>query len=310
MKKDRIGTSAGSGTRLSQRRQLLRRLLPYLLLTPTLLLFLLLLIIPLLLSGYISLLDLRIGEHLNIKHFVGLENYLSFRIDSEFMRAVFTTLRYMVGTISIELIVSLVLAVALSSNLPGIKIVRTFTILPMMTTPVILGAIFRLLFDYTFGWYNYFLSLVGIGPIGWLSNPSLALLTAIYTECWRGIPLVTLMLVAGISALPLHVFEAAKIDGASSLQVFRRVTLPLLRPIIILALIIRSTDAIHAFDQVYTLTRGGPGHATEVLGLAVYRSGIEMGRLGLGTAMSLILLVFAIGFGLLFVRFYQEYRGE
>ncbi len=283
--------------------------LPYLLLIPSLALFVGLLIYPLLYSAWLSLHQWEFGMPLSTMGFVGIKNYRSFLHDEFFWHSLWVTTQFTFGTISIELTVSMITALILSRAIAGINVIRALVILPMMVSPAIVGMVFRMLFNTMFGWVNYFLTGLGVPPVDWLSNPKVVLWTVISVEAWRRIPFVTLIFLAGLSALPKSPYESAVVDGATGFQTFTKITLPLLRPLIIFAVLIRMMDAFRTFDLLYTLTAGGPGTLTETLSLYAYRNAFFEGAFARGAALSWVLLVLMILASFLLTQtLYKEYE--
>jgi multiple sugar transport system permease protein len=169
-------------------------------------------------------------------------------------------------------------------------------------TPVVVGIAWRMLLNYDWGIVNWLIGLTGLAPLPWLADPTLAMTSIIAVQVWWGVSFAMLILLGGLSALPKEPFEAAAIDGASPLQVFRYVTLPLLRPVLLVVAMIRTIDALREFDVVFTLTGGGPGSATRVLAVELYYTAYERGDFGLGAAQALLLLLFTMSFTIWLVR--------
>jgi multiple sugar transport system permease protein len=199
------------------------------------------------------------------------------------------------------------LALVFARQVRGIGIVRGLAIIPMMFTPVVVGLVFRLLFNTLYGWFQYFVTLVGLPPQNFTADPNQAFWILIFVEGWRHIPFYMIIFLAGLSALPKEPYEAAAIDGASWWQSLVHITLPLLRPLIALAVLIRAMDSFRQFDQIFTLTRGGPGGATEVLSMYIWRISFAEEHLGLGLAASWIMLCLIVAGSALLTRYlYRE----
>lgn len=159
---------------------------------------------------------------------------------------------------------------------------------------MVVGIMWRLLYNPELGTLNYLLELFGFKPINWLGEPSLALPSVIMADVWEWTPFMALILLAGLQALPRDPFEAAIVDGASPLQLFKHVTLPLLQPTIMVAVLLRMMDAFKTFDLIFVLTKGGPGMSTEVLSYYTYRYGFKFFHIGQASALSYILLAIII----------------
>ncbi len=265
----------------------------YVLLLPCILVFILLTIFPITYSFILSLTDSNLANP-NPPQFIGLNNYVRLLVgDPNFWFSLRVTLLFIGGVIICELLLGLGLALLLNREFVGKSLVRTIFIIPTMITPVVVGIIWRLLYNPDMGMLNYFLSLLGVSPKIWLGTSSLALISIIIADVWEWTPMVALIILSGLYALPQDPFEAAKIDGASSIQLFRYVTLPLLRPVFAVALIMRTIDAFKVFDVVYILTGGGPGLATEMLSVYGYHQGFRFFNMGYASSISFF-MVFVI----------------
>jgi multiple sugar transport system permease protein len=161
----------------------------------------------------------------------------------------------------------------------------------MMCTNVVIGLTFRLLMNYEFGIINYYLGQIGFAPVEWLSNPSVAMYSVIVVDVWNTTSFVALLLLAGLQSLPEEPFEAAKMDGASPVQTFYYLTLPLLRQTILVALLWRLIDTFRIFDVIYLLTAGGPARATETVSIYIYRYGFQSFNLGFASAASYLMIL-------------------
>jgi len=233
---------------------------------------------------------------------VGFQNYLNLLKNASFISSVQVTLIFVVVAVAVEFVLGMALALLITSRLRGIGVIRTALLIPIMMTPVVAGVLWRSLFHSTYGVVNYLIGLVGIPPQEWLGDANQALAAVIAVEIWQQLPVVIFILAAGIQALPIDVFDAAKVDGASGWQAFRYVTLPLLRPVIVVLLLLRIMDAFKIFDIIYTLTQGGPGGATEVLSMLIYKTGLKFFQIGQATSMSWVFLVFILIISLILIR--------
>ena len=192
---------------------------------------------------------------------------------------------------SAEFVVGMALAVLFSRDFRGNRLVRTLLLIPMMLAPIVAGLIWRFMYNPQIGIMNFLLRLLHIkGPI-WLGDPSVAIPAVVIVDVWQWAPFMFLMLFTGIASLPLDVFEAAKVDGTTGWQRFFLITLPLLKPIILVAVVIRVIDTLRIFDTIFVLTRGGPANITEVLSIYTYKVGMNFFRIGYATTMSYFLLV-------------------
>ncbi|PWH14447.1 MAG: sugar ABC transporter permease [Anaerolineae bacterium] len=223
--------------------------------------------------------------------FIGFENYQQLFSNPEFWNSLRITFTFVFLAITIEFVLGMGLALLLNHDLKAKGLIRSFILLPMMCTNVVIGLTWRLLFNYEFGIINYYLTQLGFGPVEWLSSPKIALWSVILVDVWNTTSFVALMLLAGLQSLPEEPFEAARIDGANSVQTFFYLTLPLLRQTILVALLWRLIDTFRIFDVVYLLTAGGPARSTETVSIYIYRYGFQAFNLGFASAASYMMIV-------------------
>jgi multiple sugar transport system permease protein len=262
---------------------------------PALLIMLVVFIYPLLFSAYTSLHDFEITRP-DRTRFIGLENYVTILQDDQFQRALGNTLVYVFVAVPIEFVIGLTLALALATIQRGRGIFRTLLVIPQMLAPVVMALMWKFMYNDELGIINHVLRELGVSrPPLWLTETPLALFSIIIVEVWATVPIFVLLLLAGLLSIPQEYYEAAAIDGASPWQMFLRVTLPLLQPVILVALLIRGMDAFRVFDLVYVLTNGGPALRTDVLSFFTYRIAFTEREFGLASAgawiISLILLI-------------------
>ena len=237
-----------------------------------------------------------------LDHFVGLENYSRLVEDQSFLGALGFTAIYTLVTVSLQLVIGLGLAL-LILNIPRAQgAFRTVVILPIVLSPVVVGLFWRtLLLTPDFGIVDFASRAVGLGSHNWLGDPFLARVAVTTIHTWQWTPFVFLYLLAALSVLPADLYEAARIDRANAWRRFIHITLPLIRPAIIMVVILRMTVALSAFAAIYAATGGGPGTATEIVNLFAYRVSFAELTLGYGAAAAVVLLVITIAVsGLLF----------
>jgi multiple sugar transport system permease protein len=222
--------------------------------------------------------------------FLGLDNYGLVATDPSFWDAARVTVLYVVATTGSQLLLGFALALVLSRKLPGLGIVRTLLIIPMAMTPVVVGLTWRLLYTPPFGLVNYSASLVGIGLPPMLTDPILAFVAVVVVDIWQWTPFMMLLVLAGLQSLPNEPFEAAAVDGASRVQALRYLTIPMLRGIVLVALIFRGIDAFDTFDTIYVLTRGGPGTATQTLTMFDFFQAFRWFHFGYAAAVAMVML--------------------
>jgi multiple sugar transport system permease protein len=232
----------------------------------------------------------------------GLDNYRALLHDDAFRSSLRVTAIFVVSAVTIEFLLGMGLALLITSRIRAVGLVRTVMLFPLMVAPVVAGVLWRTLFHSTYGVINYAIGRVGIGPQEWLGSPSQALPAVITVEIWQNLPVVVFVLAAGIQSLPVDLYKAAEVDGASQWQIFRRITLPLLKPVIMVLLLLRVMDAFKVFDIVFTMTYGGPGQTTELLSMLIYKTGLKFFQIGQASAMSWVFLVIIFLISLVFIR--------
>lgn len=263
---------------------------PYLLVAPALLALGVTVAYPILYNGYISLFDWNILDSEAPERLVGLGNYRDILADPGFLHSLWVTASFTVVAVGIEFVLGLALAMLVNEQIHARRFVRTMLVAPVMATPLVVGLIFKVLWHAEFGVVNYFLTLAGMAPVNWLSEPSTAFAALVVTEVWHNTAFVFLVLLGALQMLPAEPYEAAIVDGATAFQRFRHVTLPLLRPAILVALLFRLVFTIRLFDEVWALTRGGPQSATETVSILIYKAAFEQFRTGYAAALSIVLL--------------------
>jgi multiple sugar transport system permease protein len=228
--------------------------------------------------------------------FTPMRNVDLLRGDEVVPAAVRNTLVFVVAAVAIEMVLGLALALLVAGVSRGKGLIRTVMILPILVPPVAIGSMWKLLYNYDFGIFNQSLVALGLPPANWLGSTTLALWSVVIVDVWHWVPFVFLILFAAVEALPVDVLEAARVDGATRGQVLRRVTLPLLKPAIVVALLFRTILAFKVFDEVYLLTSGGPGTSTELVTLHLYKVFFEQNQLGYGALLSLVLIAAILAF--------------
>ncbi|WP_210529707.1 carbohydrate ABC transporter permease [Rubellimicrobium arenae] len=228
--------------------------------------------------------------------FTPAENLRRLAGDDLFFINLRTTVIFVVVSVILEMVLGFLLALMVSGVPRGKGLVRTLMILPILVPPVAIGSMWKLVYNHDFGILNQALGVVGLGPVGWLSNPDLALWSVVLVDVWHWTPFVFLILFAGIEGLPREVIEAARVDGATTWQIVRRIVLPLMAPAIAVAFIFRAILAFKVFDQIFLLTSGGPGTATEVVSLRLYRVFFDQNELGYGALLSVVIILAVVAF--------------
>jgi multiple sugar transport system permease protein len=269
------------------------RELNYLLMLSPLLIFVIAIAIyPLLFSFFISFFKYRLTDPNQTKTFLGLANYLAAFEDPQVLKSITNTLVFVFGTVSVEMLVGLGLALLLSAETQLIRIIRSFLLIPMAIPPLVVGLVWKSLYNADFGVIPYYLKLTGLdvgrGPLGEIST---AMPSVILIDLWQWSPLLMIIFLAGLKSLPNEPFEAARVDGASRWQRFWYITLPMLKPTLLIGLLMRTMQSFKVFDIIYATTAGGPGSATTVLNYHIYTVGMTFFNMGYAAALANILLV-------------------
>jgi len=241
---------------------------------------------------------------LGINRFVGLQNYQKLLFeDSNFWLYLGHTFIYVGSAVTISLILGLIISNILNKAIKGRSALRTVMLLPWMIPLVLTGISWRWIMQDIYGAFNALLMQLGIidQSVAWLTEGSTAMMSVITADFWANTPFVTIILLAGLQSVPDQLYEAADVDGASGWQKFYHITLPLLRPSIFVALVMRTLFAIRALDIVYALTGGGPGESTEVMASYIYNLGRRWLRMGYGSTVGVILLLITIALVFLFM---------
>ncbi len=260
----------------------------YRMLLPLYLLLAAILLYPLLFALWVSLHDYRLTRPQDTP-FVGLAQYLRLLRDPAFLNAMGNTLTFVFVAVFLELVLGFALALLLRRRRFGRDLARALLLTPMFVTPIAVGLMFRFLLNQQLGVIPRVLASFGV-TVDWF-GPDLALFSIILIDVWQWTPFMLLLLLAGLESLPRSPFEAARVDGASPFMIFRRITLPLMRPVILVALVIRGLDAFKVFEYVYAITRGGPGSATETIQFLIYKVGFRFFRMGEASAMAWVLVL-------------------
>ncbi|WP_422785545.1 carbohydrate ABC transporter permease [Roseibium algae] len=276
---------------------------------PALIYVLLLGVYPLVKGIWYSLYDYNLIKPARTQ-FIGIDNYRELFIDSDMRQALLNTVVFTLGSVFFELVLGFVIALALWRDELFNRICLTLILIPVTITPLVVGLIFKGLLLADYGLVGYYLAQWGISdPRGLFASPDTALATLIFIDVWEWTPLVALILLAGLKALPTDILEAASVDGANPLRVFRSITLPLMLPSVLLALTIRSIDAFRVFDSVFVTTGGGPGNATNTLMVYAVKEGLSFFNIGKASAIANVSLLCTamIAAGLIFlIRHYDK----
>ena len=262
---------------------------------------------PVVYNVFIGFFDLKLG---GTPVFIGTANYRKMLADSQFLKSLLTTLIFLFGAVSAEVLFGMLIAFLLNHENRIMEIIRTFILIPTVFTPLVAGLVWKSLYHPDLGMITYYLRKLGVNiGRGLIVERSLALLSVIIVDIWEWTPLMVIIILAGLKSLPTEPYEAAMIDGAGSVAIFFRITLPLLRPTLFVALLIRSLDALKVFDIIWAITGGGPGTSTTVANLRIYEVGINQLRVGYAAALSNVLLIIGVVIGLIFIKYIYKKEG-
>lgn len=245
---------------------------------------------------WMSLNEWKIGAP---TQFVGLSNYFRLPNDPRFIDALLNTLWYTFLSVVLPLIVGTVAALVFHAKFPMRGFWRGLFVMPMMATPVAIALIWTMMFHPQLGVMNYLMSLIGIPPQLWIFHPSTVIPSLVMVETWQWTPLVMLILLGGLAAIPAEPYESAEIDGATSWQKFRYITLPLLGPFMLVAAILRCIDALKSFDIIFAMTQGGPGNASETLNIYLYSVAFVYYDVGYGSAIAVVFFALVVALSIL-----------
>ncbi len=233
--------------------------------------------------------------------FVWFANFIRvFTQDPHFWKSIWLMLYFAFGSVFLQLVIGFALALMLNREFRGESVVRMLLLFPIIATPVAMSLTWSMMLNPFMGVLNYFLSLVGLGPSEWAANTKTVMPTLIMVEVWHWTPFMMLVLLAGLKNLPKDPFEAATIDGASKLQIFTKITLPLMQPYIVLVIILRLIQGFRVFDKIFVISGGGPNRASETLNLMIYHEAFGALNYGFASALGVVMLViiFMISLGI------------
>ena len=255
---------------------------------------------PTIYSIYMSFFDWNWGERFN---FVGIANYLALAGDERFQTALFNTFVFTISAVSVEFVVGLGLALVVHRIRRGVSIFRSLLLVPLMVSGIIVSMIWKIMLDPTLGILNHLLQAVGFAPVGFLGDPGLAMASIVLIDLWWQSAFVFIVLLAGLGSLPQEPLEAAEVDGAGTLQRLWLVTLPLLRPVILVVLLFRTIDCLKVFAIIFGTTGGGPLTTTESVQVLAYRVAFKQ----LNMSQSMTMMVIFSGIVLVIVLLYQRF---
>jgi multiple sugar transport system permease protein len=257
---------------------------------------------PIAYTGWMSLQEWY-ASSLTPPKFVGVANYWQILTrDPRFGDAFLRTLYFTVVAVTVETVLGVGMAVLFNREFWGRGLVRTLSILPMMATPTAIALVFVMMYHPTLGVMNYLLQLTGLPPWTWTYSSKTALYAIALVDVWEWTPLIMLIALAGLAALPKEPYESARIDGATAFQCFYLITLPLLRPTLIVAVLFRAIDALKTFDIIFVMTQGGPSNASETINILLFNQGFSYFNMGYASAMAVALFAIVLGVSVILMK--------
>lgn len=260
----------------------------------------LIVVIPIVYNLYLAFTKWTIG--LGDPRLIGFDNFVELFTDERVLNGLKVMIYFSGASLTLELGLGLLIAVYFNREFRGSEIVQAIYIFPFAATPVAVALIWRIMLNPDVGVVNYLLQLVGLPGSLWVSSERMVIPALVMVDVWKWTPMITLIVLAGLKSLPPDPYEAARIDGASTLQIFYHITLPLIRPVLIAALMLRSLDNLKEFDMIYTITQGGPGVASETLYLYSYKVGFQFFKAGYGSALMVVVFLLVLVFNVVMNR--------
>lgn len=233
--------------------------------------------------------------------FVGLANYLAIFRDHGFWDSVRFTTLFVLVSVPLEVVLGLMISLVLNETFPGRTLLRTMVLIPWAIPAAVSGRIFELIYNYSYGVFNYFAHISGVGPVNWLGTELGAFAAVVIADVWKTTPFAAIILLAGIAAIDEDLHRQAQVDRAGLAQRFFKITLPLLKPVLVVTLLFRTVDALRVFDVIFVLTGGGPGGSTSAVSLFAYTY-YAAGDFGYGATVSVLLFAAALGLSLAYTK--------
>jgi multiple sugar transport system permease protein len=266
-----------------------------------------LMIFPVLYTLFLSLTNWNLTSGAPLS-FVGFKSYARVLAEPRFLHAVARTFLFTFFAVALEGILGVAIALILNRAFVGKSVAKLLLLLPLVATPVAIGIVFNLFYDPTIGLANFMLKSVGLPQGLWISSAATVIPSLIIVDVWQWTPMITLIVLAGLAGLSNEPFEAAHVDGASEWQILRYVTIPMVMPVILTAVILRLIDALKTFDIIFAMTGGGPGYASETLNIMAFKYSFEYFRMGQSSVIliALFLVVFGCSLGIMKLRASSE----
>jgi multiple sugar transport system permease protein len=259
-------------------------------LLPIIIILIVLTLIPLVNIFYNSFFDIRWDDGGYVYTFIGLQNYLELPHNKFYFPGLKNTVKLAFIGVFFQMLFGFLIALGISKIKRGKSFFVSLFLLPILLPPIVIGSIWRLMYGFDFGIFNYLLAFFGVYPLDWLGNSTLAFTSIVILDVWHWTPFVVLLLLAGLESLPTDVYEAGRVDGTSGWSEVVHITFPLMIPTIIVTMVFRFILSFKVFDEIYLLTQGGPGTATEVISFSIYETFFDSDNMGLGSVMSVVSL--------------------
>ncbi len=238
--------------------------------------------------------------------FIGLKNYTNAFVQPLFINSLRVSFVFTFAGVALQTLLGVGIAQFINRKYRGDKLFRSFLILPLASTPVAISLVWRLMLHPTLGVLNYFVESLGLTTIAWLAEMNLVLIALLIVDTWQWFPLVMFITISAMSTIPEQLYESASIDGTTRTQAFRHITVPLIRPAVIVAMMLRLTDSLKHFDMIYVMTQGGPGNASQIVNLYIYENNFRYFRIGYSSAVIVILFIIILFLNLMLSRFRRE----
>lgn len=276
------------------------------LMAPTMIVLFAITLYPLFYNIYLAFHSVFLSDPDAPRDFIWFENFVSIFTNEMVLSSLLRSLIYTAVVVTAEFFLALAIATFLNREFFGKRFLIPFLILPLMVTPVVSGLIWKYMFNGEFGIIGWFLMSMGFKTFSLLSHPFWAFVGVVIQDIWHWTPFLILLFYTGLISLPREPFEAASIDGATSWQIFKDITIPMLRKIFLIGILLRTMDAFKIFDEIYMMTQGGPGNATEMVNYYVYRNTFRYFNMGEGAALALVVLVIIIIMSNIFIKVMKE----
>ena len=264
-------------------------------------------VFPILYTLYLSFTNWNLTSGMD-PSFVGFDSYLRVFSEPRFLQALGRTFTFTVFAVAIEVVLGVAIALILNRAFIGKSFAKMLLLLPLVATPVAVGIIFNLFYDPTIGLLNFTLDALGLPQGSWVSSENTVIASLIMVDVWQWTPMITLILLAGLAGLSEEPVEAARVDGASEWQILRYVTIPMVMPVILMAMVLRLIDALKTFDIIFAMTGGGPGYASETLNIMGFKYSFEYFRMGQSSVIlvALFIVVLLCSLGIMKLRASSE----